>query len=771
MLLAVLSGLIFSIVLVFFGKAFKAKWSILIPILPTILFIYFAQKIPTISSGTGYLQHYDWVPSLGINFSLQLDGLSSMFVLLITGIGTGIFFYGRAYMKGHPYFDRFFGYLLMFMSAMLGVVMSNNILLLFIFWELTSISSFFLIGFNNNVADSRKSALTSLSITGLGGFFLLIALVLIGNIAGTYTITDLIDHREVILSHPLYPLIIGLLFIGAFTKSAQFPFHFWLPGAMKAPTPVSAYLHSATMVKAGIYILARFTPILGDHIYWNTTLIIIGGITMLYAAIHSIFRIDMKAILAYSTISALGILTFLLGVGTKEAIVAASVFILVHALYKATLFMVTGIVDHETHTRDITVLGGLRKVLRPVAFAAALAALSSAGFPFLSFGFIGKDLIYEATLHYTNGDWVWILTGIAVITNIFLVAAGFMAGFKPFAGQLPEKFEKIHLPYKAMWIPPLVLSILGVIFGILPALAGNYFTTAASNTIWGMNTESYLKVWHGFNIVFILSLITLVGGTLIYFINKPSPLKLARIERLNNISPQRIITGFANDIIRVGQWYTNILHNGYLRSYHFKIILFAEALLAYRLWLSGPITLDMWDLTYPDMYELAIIFILIGAIYLVVSTSSRLTAVVAMSVIGYCICLVFVIYSAPDLAMTQFTIDTLTTVLFVLVLYKLPPFINMTNKGIMFRDAVVAIGFGLILSLVALKVWSEPISAEISNFYGENAYLLAKGKNVVNVILVDFRGVDTMFETVVLSIAALGVYSMIRLRLKSSEKE
>lgn len=771
MLLAVLSGLIFSLVLVFFGKAFKAKWSILIPILPTILFIYFAQKIPTISSGTGYLQHYDWVPSLGINFSLQLDGLSSLFALLITGIGTGIFFYGRAYMKGHPYFDRFFGYLLMFMSAMLGVVMSNNILLLFIFWELTSISSFFLIGFNNNVADSRKSALTSLSITGLGGFFLLIALVLIGNIAGTYTITDLIDHREVILSHPLYPLIIGLLFIGAFTKSAQFPFHFWLPGAMKAPTPVSAYLHSATMVKAGIYILARFTPILGDHIYWNTTLIIIGGITMLYAAIHSIFRIDMKAILAYSTISALGILTFLLGVGTKEAIIAACVFIMVHALYKATLFMVTGIVDHETHTRDITELGGLRKVLRPVAFAAVLAALSSAGFPFLSFGFIGKDLIYEATLHYTNGDWVWILTGLAVITNIFLVAAGFMAGIKPFAGQLPEKFEKIHLPYKAMWIPPLVLSVLGVIFGILPALAGNYFTTAASNTIWGMNTESYLKVWHGFNIVFILSVITLVGGTLIYFINKPNPLKLARIERLNNISPQRIITGFANDIIRVGQWYTNILHNGYLRSYHFKIILFAEALLAYRLWLSGPITLDMWDLTYPDMYELAIIFILIGAIYLVVSTSSRLTAVVAMSVIGYCICLIFVIYSAPDLAMTQFTIDTLTTVLFVLVLYKLPPFINMTNKGIMFRDAVVAIGFGLILSLVALKVWSEPISAEISNFYGENAYLLAKGKNVVNVILVDFRGVDTMFETVVLSIAALGVYSMIRLRLKSSEKE
>lgn len=771
MLLAVLSGLIFSIVLVFFGRAFKAKWSILIPILPTILVIYFAQMIPTISSGKGFLQHYDWVPSLGINFEFQLDGLSSLFALLITGIGSCIFFYGRAYLKGHPYFDRFFGYLLLFMSAMLGVVLSNNILLLFIFWELTSISSFFLIGFNNDSADSRKSAITALSITGIGGFFLLLALVLMGNIAGTYTITELILHRDTILNHQFYPLIIGLLFIGAFTKSAQFPFHFWLPGAMKAPTPVSAYLHSATMVKAGIYLLARFTPILGNHTYWNTTLMVVGGITMLYAAIHSLFRIDMKAILAYSTISALGILTFLLGVGTKEAVVAACVFIVVHALYKATLFMVTGIVDHETHSRDITVLGGLRKVLFPVAIAAFLAALSSAGFPFLTFGFVGKDLIYEATLHYTNADWTWILTGAAVATNIALVAAGFMAGIKPFVGPLPEKFEKVHLPYKAMWIPPLILALLGVFFGILPAIAGDYFTTAASNTIWGMNTESYLKVWHGFNTVFTLSVVTLLGGTLIYAINKPSLAKLARIEKLNSISPQRIITGFANDIVRVGHWYTGIFHNGYLRSYHFKIILFAEALLAYRLWMSGPISLDMWDLTYPDLYEVAVIFILIGALYLVVSTASRLTAVVAMSVIGYCICLIFVIYSAPDLAMTQFTIDTLTTVLFVLVLYKLPPFINMTNRGIMVRDAIVATGFGIILSLVALKVWSEPISTEISDFYGENAYLLAKGKNVVNVILVDFRGIDTMFETVVLSIAALGVYSLIRLRLKSSEKE
>lgn len=771
MLLTVLSGLIFSLVLVFFGRQFKAKWSILLPVLPTLLFLYFTYRIPTISSGKSLIQHIDWVPTLGVNFDFHLDGLSLLFSLLITGIGACIFFYGRAYLKGHAYFDRFFGYLLLFMSAMLGVVLSDNLLLLFVFWELTSISSFFLIGFNNDNPDSRKSAITALSITGLGGFFLLLALILIGNIAGTYTISELIAHRDLILNHQIYPLIIGLLFIGAFTKSAQFPFHFWLPGAMKAPTPVSAYLHSATMVKAGIYVLARFTPILGGHEYWNTTLLIVGGITMLYASIHSLFRIDMKAILAYSTIAALGVLTFLLGIGTKEAMIAVSVFILAHALYKATLFMVTGIVDHETHTRDITALSGLRKVLGPVALAGILAALSSAGLPFVTFGFIGKDLIYEATLHYGIPQWVWILTGLAVVTNIGLVAAGFMAGIKPFIGALPAQFEKIHLPYKSMWIPPLLLAILGIAFGILPAIAGDYVTNAASSAMWGAHTFAHLKIWHGFNTVFILSLATLIAGTLVFIINKPSLNKLHAIEKLNSISPQRIITGYANDIIRFGNWYTNLFHNGYLRSYHLKIILFAEALIAYRLWLSGPIQIDLWTLTYPDWYEIAIIFILIGAIYLVVTTPSRLTAVVAMSVIGYGICLIFVIYSAPDLAMTQFTIDTLTTVLFVLVLYKLPPFINLTSNKVLIRDAFVAIGFGVILSLVAFKVWSEPISTEISDFYGENAYLLAKGKNVVNVILVDFRGIDTMFETVVLSIAALGVYSMIRLRLKSSEKE
>ena len=769
MLFTILLGLISSILLIPFGKRIKSSWSILIPLIPTGLFLYYLGYVPKIAYGSTFSQAISWVPSLGVDFNLRLDGLSLLFCLLITGIGTGIFFYARTYLKGHPFFDRFFGYLYLFMSAMLGLVLSDNIFLLFIFWELTSISSFFLIGFNNDQEASRKSAMTALTITGMGGFFLLAGLVLIGNVAGTYQISELIQYHDVILNHPQYPLILFLIFIGAFTKSAQFPFHFWLPGAMKAPTPVSAYLHSATMVKAGIYLLARFFPILSGTELWTYTLTGIGGFTMLYAALHSLFRVDLKAILAYTTISALGMLVFLLGVGTKEAVIAASVFILVHALYKATLFLVTGIIDHETGTRDITRLAGLKQVLGPVAIAAVLAALSSAGLP-STFGFIGKDLIYEATLH-AEKNWVLILTIIAVATNVCLVAAGFMAGIKPFFGKLPSEYEKLHLPYKSMWIPPLILGCLGLIFGLLPGLVGDLLSKQTANSIFGADTEMHLAIWHGFNTVLILSLATLAAGTILYFANKPSLSKLNKIEKLQRISPQRILTGYSNDIVRFADWFSNFFHNGYLRSYHMKIILFAEALLIYKLWQSGPIQIDFDNLTPLTIYEVAVVIILLGALIIVVATPSRLTSVVAMSVIGYCICLMYVFYSAPDLAMTQFTIDTLSTVLFVLVLYKLPSFLNLASKRERYRDSIVALGFGAILSIIALKVLYEPISTETSDFYGENAYILAKGKNVVNLILADFRGIDTMFETVVLGIAALGVYSLLKLRLKSSEKE
>jgi multicomponent Na+:H+ antiporter subunit A len=540
MLFTVLSGLITSGLLIPFGKFFRSKWSSVLAILPILLFCYFAAYIPSISKGNILYEHLPWVPSLMINFDFRLDGLSLLFSLLITGIGSFIFIYASSYLKGHQYLDRFYGYLCLFMSAMLGVVLSDNVLLLFVFWELTSISSFFLIGFNNHNADSRRSALTALSITGMGGFFLLAGVILLSQIAGTFSIQGMMENANLIKNNEFYPVVIGLIFVGAFTKSAQFPFHFWLPGAMKAPTPVSAYLHSATMVKAGIFLLARFTPILGGTPEWSYTLMGVGGFTMIYAALHSLFRTDMKGVLAYSTISALGMLTFLIGLGTKEALIAACTFIVVHALYKATLFLITGIIDHETGTRDLTKLSGLRKVLFPVFIAGLLAALSSAGLP-LSFGFIGKDLIYEATLHAEQHLALY-LTIAAVATNICLVAAGFLAGIKPFTGKLAPEHEKVHLPYSSMWVPPLILALLGFVFGVFPNVIGEYIIAPTVQVMAGQSVPVHLKIWHGFNTVLILSLATLAVGTLLYLINKPSDKKLASLSRFNSLAPQAIYT-------------------------------------------------------------------------------------------------------------------------------------------------------------------------------------------------------------------------------------
>ncbi len=354
MLITIILGLVVSCLLVPFGGFFKDRKSILLALVPASIFLFFLQKIPAIRSGQVLFENMDWVPALGVNLSFRLDGLSLLFALLISGIGTLIFIYASSYLKGHRFLDRFFGYLLLFMSAMLGLVLSNNVILLFLFWELTSISSFFLIGFNNDQEDSRRSALTALSLTGLGGLLLMVALVWMGSIAGSFSFGEILVHGAAIRQSPYFPAILVLFLLGAFTKSAQYPFHFWLPGAMKAPTPVSAYLHSATMVKAGIFIMARFTPVFGGTDLWKWTLMAVGGFTMLYAAMLSLTKRDLKGILAYSTISALGILTFLIGIGTPEAITTACVFILAHALYKAPLFLVTGIVDHETGTRDIT---------------------------------------------------------------------------------------------------------------------------------------------------------------------------------------------------------------------------------------------------------------------------------------------------------------------------------------------------------------------------------------------------------------------------------
>lgn len=768
MLLVVLSGFIIALFVPLAGKLLRGKWSFVLTALPFALFVYFLTFIPSISHNQHHLISYNWVPSIGVDLNFLLDGLSLLFALMITGIGTLVFLYTSAYMKGDAYLDRFYGYLCLFMGAMLGMVLADNIFTLFVFWELTSISSFFLIGYNNESSESRKAALISLTITGLGGFFLLGASALLGNITGTYSINEMLGSSELLKQHPSYLIVVVFLFVAAFSKSAQYPLHFWLPGAMQAPTPVSTYLHSATMVKAGIYLLARFTPILGDVPAWNNTLMAVGGFTMLYAAFHSIFKKDLKEILAYTTISALGMLVFLLGLGTPEALLAASVFIIVHALYKASLFLVTGVIDYETGIKNVTQLSGLRKVMMPVALAGLLAMLSNSGIP-PSLGFIGKDLIYESTL----GSEVFaaFLTAIMIFTNMLLIYASILAGIKPFAGPLPESLKKAQLPEWRMWVPPLILGAGGLVLGIFPSFIEAGIINPAIRSMDPSSPGFHLKLWHGFNLVLGLSGITILGGILMYYFFKPDVRHDSWMEKLYRTSPKNIAISFSRKFGAFAATWTRLLQNGYLRIYVLIIISFLTILLAYKSFTQVAFYIDLSKISPITSAELAVMILLIIALVYALYTPSRLSAVAAMGVIGYCICLIFVFYSAPDLAMTQFAVDTLTVILFVLVIYRLPKYINYANRLVRIRDGLVSLAFGTLITILGLEVLVEPTSKETTKFFAENSYTLAKGKNIVNVILVDFRGIDTMIEITVLTISALGVFALLKLQLDKYDQE
>ncbi|MDQ7918590.1 putative monovalent cation/H+ antiporter subunit A [Mesonia sp. MT50] len=768
MLIAILIGFVFALFLAFAGKFFKGKLSILISLIPLGLFIYFLQYIPNIASNQIVTESQQWIPSFGVNLDFRLDGLAMLFSLMITGIGTLVFAYTSSYLKGHVYLDRFYAYLLVFMASMLGLVLSDNIISLFIFWELTSISSFFLIGFNNTNPDSRRSAQTALAVTGIGGLLFLAGALILGSIAGTYQISEMIPLSEMIAGNAHYVLAVALIFGAAFTKSAQFPFHFWLPGAMKAPTPVSTYLHSATMVKAGIYLLFRLTPVLGGQEFWNTTLLIVGAVTMFYAAFHTLFRTDLKGILAYSTIAALGILTFLIGLGTHEALLAAGMFILVHALYKATLFLMTGAIDQGTKTRDVTVLSGLRKVMLPIAIAGILAAISNAGIP-PSVGFLGKDLIYESTLNFNHS--AIFLTGLAVATNVLIAYAGYVTGVKPFIGKLPTGMEHVDYPPLLIWLPPIILGVLGFVFGMFPSLVQESLIKPILTSVGRDPSQVHLKIWHGFTPILGLSVLTISLGLLVYFLWKPTKSKEDFIERFEKFSPKHILESLAVLFEKASDLWTRIFQNGYLRNYISVIIVFLVGLVSLTLLENTTYRIDYSSFSRLTIYEVVTLAIMIMSIGFAVFTKSRLAAVAATGVMGYSICLFFVFYSAPDLAMTQFTIDTLTVILFVLVLYKLPKYLKLSDYKTRVKDTVISIAFGGLITILALEVLAQPVNEEISNYYAENAYILAHGKNVVNVILVDFRGTDTMVEISVLAIAAIGVFGLLKLRLKSSERK
>ena len=704
-----------------------------------------------LSSGQSLIWTREWVPSFGLTIGLHLNGLALLMGLLITGIGTLIVTYALGYMGGKSGTMRLCSLLYLFMFAMTGIVLSNHLIILFIFWELTSVSSYLLIGFDHEKASARRSALQALVVTGLGGLALLAGLILLNQMTGTWMLSDLLTGDYQVAGHPLYTGCLILVLLGAFTKSAQFPFHFWLPNAMAAPTPVSAYLHSATMVKAGVFLLLVMQPVLGGTSEWSHSLMIAGGVTISIALVYGLRQADLKKILAATTLAVLGILTFLIGIDTKYSILAALVFLLGHALYKATLFMTAGAVDHSTGTRDIRLLGQLKKTMPLTTPAALLAAFSMMGLP-LFFGFLGKEYVYKSVV---GGSWLTI--AVLLIGNATMMVLAARAGVIPYfrksIGDLPKKPHEMGL---LMTAGPLLLATLGLVIGCFPGLVGPLISFAYTGIVAG--AEPYtLSLWHGVNLPLILSLVTFALGFTLMKVLRPA----AAGKKVNESTfADTVYEHVFKFVLMVARWSTQSLQTGRLRSYVIIILVSSCGLILWKLVRFGgwPTFEGIGQLN--PFITILLVAMTIATLFAVLS-KSRLTAVVSLGVVGYGVSMIYAKYSAPDLAITQVLVETLTVVLFAWVVRRLPRYRKLSTGFERFMDTGLALIMGGVMTVLMLKSQGLLFGPKISDKLTQMSYPEGHGANVVNVILVDFRALDTFGEVCVLAIAALGVWALV----------
>lgn len=763
MLFAVLSGFILAMLVPVIQPYAQNKTGWLLAILPLSLTFFFAGFVPAVSQGEVILQQWQWLPGMEINLSFMLDGLSLLFALLISFIGIFIFIYAGSYLKGHQSLGRFYIIMLAFMASMLGLVLSDNLISLFVFWELTSITSYLLIGFDHEDESARRSALQGLFVTVGGGLALMAGLIMLAIAGGSYTISELLQSSDGIMESSLAIGMMICILLGTFTKSAQFPFHFWLPNAMAAPTPVSAYLHSATMVKAGIYLMARFNPVFTEHPLWTLLLSLFGAITLLTGAFLAYSATDIKKVLAYSTVMALGTLTMLLGIGTEYALIAFACFLLAHSLYKAALFMLAGAIDHEAGSKDLTLLSGLRNNMPITALVTAIAALSLAGLPPL-FGFIAKEAMFAGVLGSEVLSKLLVIT--ATVAAMLVMAISAVIAIKPFYGSPASTPRKPHEAPLAMLIGPAILALISLVFGLLPVLPQNLLLASTVNAISTDPVTLSLALWHGVNLPLLLSAISLMGGVALYLAWKPSRSAIQRLTAvISRTGPEAGYFKMMRGIVLLADWQTRLLQNGKLGNYMIVMILTTVVLVGYTLLSQYGFNLYLRvdDVAF---YELSIALLMLLATLYAVYTRSRLGAVASMGVLGFTVALVFIHFSAPDLGITQVLVETLTVILLVLVLFKLPGFSRYSSRFEVIRDGSVAMLMGLLMTLLTLAAIDVQFFETISGFFVESSYPLAKGHNIVNVILVDFRALDTLGEIFVLAIAALGVFSMLKLRSK-----
>lgn len=769
MLYAVLIPLLFACFVPMISKIkHTIHTGIFVFFIPFFIFLYFIQFLG--KDFNPIRQTYNWVPSLGINLDFYLDGLSLLFVLLISGIGALVVLYSVFYLDKTERLGQFYVYLLMFMTAMLGVVLSDNVFVLYTFWELTSISSFLLIGYWHFKERSRYGALKSMLITIFGGLSMFGGFILLSVITDTTSIQEMITKKDVILSSDYLPLVLGFILLGAFTKSAQFPFHIWLPDAMEAPTPVSAYLHSATMVKAGLFLIARFSPIFSTYEWFFIIVSLVGIITLCWGSYMAVKQTDLKAILAYSTISQLGMIMAMLGFGTKVAVFAAVFHILNHATFKGSLFMVAGIVDHETGTRDIRKLGGLLTFMPITATLALFGTFSMAGvpLPFLN-GFYSKELFFEAALGLNAASILsQAIPYLAVLGSIFTFVYSIYFFFGVFTG--PKQLDKLpKRPHEAsigMLISPILL-VLGVVFiGLFPNWFNAPFLLHAAEAVNANVAFKEISFWHGFDYTPLqLTLIVVALGTILYFTRK----KWNAVYRLlpGKLSGNKVYDQILQKTDTYSNKITNFYMNGSLKTY-LSIIIGTTFVISFLfMFLTDGFTISYDNLAEVTTLEFAVMSIMVIAAISTIFMNHNLAAILVLGVVGYGVAILFVIFRAPDIALTQLVIETISVALFLLCFYHLPKLKKSNDKPrTKLVNMIISIGFGALMTMVSISAHSTDWFNSISEYFIETSKTLGGGNNIVNVILVDMRGLDTMFEITVLGIAALAVFGLIKLKKK-----
>lgn len=737
-------------------------WIAAIP--PAAVTAWLVTQIPLVTSGQVLVERLPWAPALGLELNLRLDGLALLFGLIIAGIGTAVALYTGYYFEDNPRQGYFYSLLFAFMASMLGVTWADNLLLLFAFWEGTSISSYLLIAFNDQDKTARDGGRRALLVTAVGGLAMFFGMVILGTAAGTYTISDILNTPG-LTGAPHFPVALALILLGAFTKSAQFPFHFWLPGAMSAPTPASAYLHSATMVKAGVYLLARMHPALADDPRWFWTLLLVGGATMMIGAISAIGQYDIKALLAYATVSQLGILVMLLAFDNKTAVTAVVVGILAHALYKGPLFLIAGIVDHATGTRDLRRLGMLGRQLPLLTAIALFAEFSMAGLPPF-FGFLAKETLIETFYHHAQSlspEIGWAGMVITAIAGAFFVAYSLTLLWEGFLrGRAEQDAAHVHhKPAFGFLLAPLALTLLGTVVPYFLRTTGSLLDAPAGD-ILGESVHMHLALWHGWTPVFATSLAAIATGILIFLARDPIRAVLYRLPaELNGAAIFDRITDLVQEF---AIWVTRRVQGGTLAQQASITLVTATLVLGVALYAV------QWPQDFPALWgnspSLAeFILAALGGIAAIatVRASTRLSAIISSGVVGVIITLFFVFFNAPDLALTQLLVDILTVVLLVLVFYRIPPRpAPPTRRIVLLRNLAVALAIGALGFFLTLYSAGVSFAPVIGDYFSLNSVALGHGANIVNVILVDFRGFDTLGEITVLAIAAVGGYSVLR---------